>query len=137
MWLERALQLAGLGQVGLALASTTFPVMLEWPAELAKLRPMLRRIFWIYAAYIFTFNLSFGVLSLARPQWLTDGTSLAAVVSGFIATYWGARLFCQLVFDRADMPHGLKYRFAEAALVSLFLYLTSVYVLAFLGNVRG
>lgn len=137
MWLERSLQLAGLGQMGLAVASTAFPFVLGWPAELAKVRPLLRRVFWIYAAYIFTFNLSFGALSLARPEWLTDGSALAAVVSGFIAVYWGARLLCQLVFDRADMPRGRRYRLAEAALVGLFAFLTSVYALTFAGNVRG
>lgn len=137
MSLERALQLAGVGQVVLALASTTFPILLGWQGELAKLRPLLRRLFWVYAAYILTFNLSFGVLSIAGAPWLTDGSPLAAAVTGFIATYWGARLLSQLVFDRADMPHGLRYRLGEAALVSLFVFLTSVYALAFAGNVRG
>ena len=138
MSLERALQAAGVGQLVLALASTTFPLLLGWPLELRKLRPLLRRLFWIYAAYILTFNLSFGILSVCRPAWLMDGSSLAAVVSGFIATYWGARLALQFAgFDRTDMPQGLRYRVAESALVLLFVYLTGVYGTVFVRNLQG
>ena len=107
MPLALALKLAGLGQVGLALASLTFPKILNWERDLAPLRPMLRRFFWIYAAYILGINLSFGLLSSLRPEWLLDGSPLAGAVSGFIAVYWTARLALQLFgFDRRDMPQG-------------------------------
>jgi hypothetical protein len=135
---ERLVQLAGLGQLGLAAASTTFPLILGWRQELQKLRPLLRRFFWIYAAYILGCNVSFGLVSALRPQWLLDGRPLAAAVTGFIALYWGARLLLQLVgFDRDDMPAGARYRAAEAALVALFVYLSTVYALAFWTNLRG
>src|SRR5688500_4905644 len=138
MSFARALQLAGLGQVALALASTTFPLILGWPDELRKLRPLLRRLFWVYAAYIFTCNLSFGLLSMAGTRWLLDASPLAAAVTGFITVYWGARLLLQLVgFDRADMPRGARYRVAEAALTLLFAYLTGVYAIAFFENTQG
>jgi hypothetical protein len=137
MSLVHALELAGLGQVVLALASTTFPRILGWPRDLAVLRPMLRRMFWIYAGYIFGCNLAFGLLSFLGARWLVDRTPLAAAVTGFIALYWIARLGLQAAFDRADMPAGARYRVAEAALVSLFLYLAGTYALAFAGNVQG
>jgi hypothetical protein len=138
MSLERLLQVAGAGQIGLAVASTTFPLLLGWAGELAKLRPLLRHLFWVYAAYILTFNLSFGTLSLFRPGWLTQASPLAAAVSGFIAVYWGARLGIQLAgFDRADMPKGRHYRVAEAVLTLLFVYLTGVYATVFIGHFQG
>ena len=137
MPLVRALQLAGLGQVVLALASTTFPLILGWQRDLLPLRPLLRRLFWIYAGYIFAINLSFGLLSLLGPHGLIDGSPLAAAVTGFIALYWLARLSLQLAFDRSDMPRGRRYVAGEAALVLLFVYLATVYAWAFVGNLRG
>jgi hypothetical protein len=130
-----AVTLAGLGQVGLALASLTFPKILHWDRDLAPLRPLLRRFFWIYAAYIFAINLAFGLLSWLRPAWLLDASPLAAAVSGFIALYWTARLGLQLFgFDRSDMPLGARYRAAEGALVLLFTYLSGVYLAVFLAH---
>jgi hypothetical protein len=131
---ELAMRLAGAGQVTLALASTTFPLILGWKRDLEPLRPLLRRFFWIYAAYILGINLSFGFLSLLRPGWLLDGSPLAAAVTAFIAVYWSARLGLQLAFDRRDMPVGGWYRTGEAVLVSLFLYLSIVYAAAFVKN---
>src|SRR4051812_42331721 len=108
----RFVQLAGIGQLVLAAASTTFPWILGSQAELAKLRPLFRRLFLIYSAYILTFNTSFGLLSLLRPAWILDATPLAATLSGFIAVYWGARLTLQFCFDRRDMPTGGRYLLA-------------------------
>jgi hypothetical protein len=134
--LELALKLAGLGQIGLAVSSLTFPALLGWRRDLAPLRPMLRRFFWIYAAYIFGINLSLGLLSCLRPGWLLDRSPLAGAVSGFIALYWTARLLLQFFFDRRDMPAGSHYRLAEAALVLLFVYLSGVYLAVFAAHLQ-
>jgi hypothetical protein len=135
--LTHAVQLAGLGQLVLAAASTAFPRILGWHEELPKLRPLLRRFFWIYAAYILAFNVAFGLLSSLRPAWLLDASPLAAALSGFITLYWGVRLALQFAFDRRDIPEGARYRVAEAALVALFVFLSAVYGLAFWTNLRG
>jgi hypothetical protein len=108
------------------------------PSETAKLRPLLREMFWTYAGYILCTNLSFGLLSALAPAWLLDGSPLAAAVTGFIAVYWGARLVIQFTyFDRSDAPPGAHVRLAEAGLVTLFVYLTAVYGLALAANLRG
>jgi hypothetical protein len=135
MTLESAVRLAGLGQLALAAASLAIPRVLRWEAETAKLRPLLRQLFWIYAAYILGFHLAFGLLSALRPAWLLDGSGLAAAVSGFVAVYWGARLVLQFAYlDRSDMPAGPWFRAAEAALVVLFVSLTGIYAAAFVAN---
>lgn len=46
---------------------------------------------------------------------------------GFIALYWGARIVIQFGFYRKHAPPGAFYRFAEAAFVLLFFFLTGVY----------
>jgi len=136
--LDLALTLAGLGQVALAVTSTTFARLLDWDQEVAKMRPLVQRFFWIYTAYILGFNLSFGLLSSLGARWLTDRTPLAALVTGFIATYWTARLVLQFtVVRRSDMPVGTWYRLGEVALVSLFVYLSAVYTLACAANLAG
>jgi hypothetical protein len=130
--------LAGVGQVVLALASLAIPRVLRFEEETAKLRPLLRQMFWTYAGYILCTNLSFGLLSALAPTWLLDGSPLAAAVTGFIAVYWGARVVLQFAwFDRSDAPPGAHVRLAEAALVLLFVSLTCVYGLALAANLRA
>jgi hypothetical protein len=119
---------AGIGQLGLVAASLAIPRALRWPEELARLRPLTRQVFWVYAAYIWCTNLSFGLISAFAPRWLLDRTPLAGAVSAFIAVYWGARLVIQFAyFDRTDAPKGPLFAAGETALVGLFLSLTLVY----------
>jgi hypothetical protein len=99
---------------------------------------LTRQVFWTYAAYIWATNLSFGLLSALAPCWLLDRSPLAAVVSGFIAVYWAARLVIQFAwFDRGGLPSGWAVRLAEAALVGLFAFLTAVYGWALSFNLGG
>ncbi len=136
--LQKALFLAGLGQIALALASLPIPHLLRWKEDVTRLRPLTRQVFWTYAAYIWSTNLCFGLLSALAPGWLLDRSGLAGVVCGFIAAYWGARLVIQFVyFDRADAPQGVAFRAAEAALVALFVFLTLVYGAAAVCNLSG
>jgi len=135
MSLEPIVRLAGLGQLALAAASTAIPFVLRWRAETAALRPLLRQLFWIYAGYILGFHVAFGLVSALRPDWLLDGSGLAAAVSGFIATYWSVRLVLQFTYlDRSDAPCGPWFTAAEIALVSLFVFLGSTYALALVAN---
>lgn len=135
MLLRLLLILAGIGQILLTIASLAIPRALQWKAETAKLRPLVRQIFWTYAAYIWCFNLSFGLISLFAPDILLDGSRLAMLVTGFIAVYWAARVIIQFAFfDRKDAPQGIQYSVAEAALVLLFVSLTVVYSAASLHN---
>ena len=127
-WLPPLLIVAGVGQLLLIVASLAIPRVLRWSEETAKLRPLTRQVFWTWAGYIWFNHLCFGLLSTFAPHWLLDRTPLAAAVAGFITCYWGVRLLIQFVyFDRTDVPPGAWVRWAEAALVSLFVYLTLVY----------
>ena len=122
------LRLAGLGQLLLALGSLGIPAVLHWPEDLAKLRPLTRHMFSVYACYILVTNVCFGLLSFFAPRWLLDDCPLARAVSGYVALYWGARLTIQFtVLDRSAAPPGWFFKVAEAALVGLFFALTLVY----------
>jgi hypothetical protein len=136
--LPGAILLAGLGQIGLALGSLAIPKVLRWPDELARLRPLTRQVFWIYAAYIAASHLAFGLLSSIAPRALCDGTLLAAAVTLYIAAWWAVRLVLQFAcLDRRDAPPGYRFRVAEAVLVVLFATFTLVYAWAAAVNLRG
>src|SRR5262249_27111454 len=125
---------AGVGQLALILASLAIPRVLRWREDTAKLRPLTRQVFWTYAVYIWSTNLAFGLVAL-RPGWLLGRPPLAACLTGFITVYWVGRVLIQFFyFDRSDAPPGPLVRFAEAGLVSLFVYLSLVYGTALLFN---
>jgi hypothetical protein len=119
---------AGLAQLILVVASLAIPRWLHWKEDVAKLRPLTRQVFWTYAAYIWTTNLSFGLLSTFCPQLLLDSSPLATAVCVFVALYWGARVVIQFAyFDRTDAPQGPFFVMGEVVLVTLFVGLTIVY----------
>lgn len=130
--------LAGLGQLALAVASLAIPRVLGWKQDVAQLRPLTRQVFWTYGGYIWSTNVSFGLLSSLAPHALLDGSILAAAVSGFIAVYWGARVVIQFTYyDRSEAPSGTIFVVGEVALVGLFIAFTAIYGYAAYLNVRG
>ncbi len=132
------LLLAGLGQLGLAIGSLAIPRVLDWSNDVSKLRPLTRQVFWTYAGYIWATNIAFGLISALAPWALSDGTTLAAAVTGFIAVYWGARIIIQFAyFDRSDAPGGPMILAAEILLVALFLFFTVTYAMACAVNIFG
>jgi hypothetical protein len=122
-----ALVLAGLGQIALALASLLLPRILRWGEETARLSPLTRKVFWVYAAYILVTNLCLGTLSVAAPRLLLDRSPLARCVAGYAAAYWGARLAIQLVWFRGSAPKGPGYAAADWAVTALFAFWAVVY----------
>jgi hypothetical protein len=134
---ESLVRTAGLLQLTLAAGSLAIPGLLGWKDETARMRPLARQVFWAYAAYILGAHLAFGLVSALAAAELLDGSPLAAVVTGFIALWWSARLVLQFVyFDRGAFPAGAWYRLGETALVALFVFLSVVYGAAFVVNLR-
>lgn len=133
--IEGLVRVAGAAQLGLAIASLTLPAVLGFRSETARLRPLLRQMFWVYAAYILGAHVAFGLLSLVAAPALVGRTPLAAGVCGFIAAWWLARLGVQFFyFDRHGFPDGPLYKAGEAALVTLFVFLAGVYAAALVVN---
>ncbi|QKJ33152.1 hypothetical protein HQ865_13035 [Mucilaginibacter mali] len=130
--------LAGLGQIVLALVSPVIPHILNWQSELRKVQPLIKQIFWVYACYILVINLCFGLVSAFCYTDLTNASTLARLLTGFIAAYWISRLSIQFFyFDRSNFPAGIWHRIGEVVLVSLFVFLTTVYCLAFYVNLTA
>ena len=127
MTLETCLQLAGAGQLALALASLAIPRVLGWREETKRLEPLTREVFWTYAAYIWGTNVALGLVSLLAAPELAGGGTLARAIAGYALLYWGARLAIQFLSFGKHAPPGRHLRVAEAGLVLLFAYLTAVY----------
>ena len=133
--IQRFIFFAGLAQIALVLGSLAIPRILNWKMELNKVQTLIKQMFWTYAAYILSINLSFGWLSVFAYKDLTNGSLLASVICGFIAMYWISRILIQFFyFDRRSFPTGLWNRLAEMILLALFLFLSIVYGMAFYYN---
>jgi hypothetical protein len=131
------LKLAGLAQVALVAGSFAIPKVLNWKNELAKVQPLIKQMFWTYAAYILVINLSFGLLSLCDAKELVNGSVLALLITGFIALYWISRVLTQfLYFDRSNFPAGKWNKLAEVLLVMLFIFLSIIYSTALYINYK-
>lgn len=66
------------------------------------LRPLVRQLFWTYAAYVWLTNLSFGLLSALAPAWLLAGPGLRAAVAAF-----DRATLCRRAARR---PHARRHR---------------------------
>ena len=118
---------AGAMQLGIALSSLILPRILGWRQQIQRLEPLTQHVFWTYAAYILCTNLFFAGVSMLAPEILTDGTTLARTLSGFITAYWGARVLIQIFSYRQQKPAGSFYVAADWAFLLAFLFLTLVY----------
>lgn len=133
--LQTALYLAGIAQLVLVAGSLLIPGILKWKEELNNVSLLIKQMFWTYAAYILVINLSFGLISVFAFDDLTNGSSLACMICGFVATYWISRVLIQFFyFDRKAFPTGIWNKIAEIILVALFFLLSIVYCIAFYYN---
>lgn len=132
---KNALILAGLAQIAIALTSLAIPRLLGWRDETKRLQPLTRHVFWTYSAYIFATNLAFGILTVAAPASLLDGSTLAAAVTGFIALYWATRVILQFaLYDRTATAGQPLFKVAEVLYVAGFSFIAVTNAAAALHN---
>ena len=126
--LARMIQLAGVLQFGILIASALVPAVLNWRAELRKLSPITRHLVWTHGVFIVLTIIAFAALSLINATSLATGQLLARSVCAFIAIFWGARLVLQ--FALFDPKPYLTTRVLAAgyhALTVVFAFLTATF----------
>jgi hypothetical protein len=121
------LLVTGLGQIALAVGSLWLPWLLRWREQTARLEPLTRAVFWVYACYILGTNLCLGGVTTFAPELLLDRSTQARLLAGYAFLYWGARLLIQNLLFRALAPRGRGYAFADAVITLGFLLWTAVY----------
>ena len=109
-------------------ASALTPRVLDWRANLAALHPFLRRLFWVYGAFIVLVIVSFGALTLLHTEELESGAALPRSVCAIIAIFWLARLGVQFfVFDAQPFLTTPLLRLGYRGLTLLFAALVFIY----------
>lgn len=131
--METLLFAAGVGQLGVLIASALVPVRLKWSEELAPLPVLVRQLFWVYGGYVVMGIVVLGVTCLFNAGELAAGGRLARWVCGYGALFWGVRLSLQAVLDVRGHLTTWWLRAGYHGLTVMFVYLTAVYSLAAAG----
>jgi hypothetical protein len=133
--LHKLIMISGVGHIVLCAVSLLIPKFLQWKTHLRNLQPLLRQMFWTYAAYILMINFAFGIVSIFGSDELLDHSFLARAITFFITAYWLGRILIQFFyFDRSQAPKGTIYTLGEVGLVMLFFLFMIIYLAAFLHN---
>jgi hypothetical protein len=125
---------AGWGHFLVLGAGLQVPWRLGWREELLRLRPLNRKLLWVYYGYIGTFILTFGVVILRLHAEMLAGERGAVTLLGIITVFWTARIVIDaLVFEHSDWPEGPLFGIGHTLLTSLFVFvaLTGWLVLLF------
>ena len=122
------LQIAAAVQLLILIASVLTPRVLDWRKNLAVLHPFLRKLFWVYGAFIVMVIIAFAMLTFHHADAMAAREAVARSLCQFIAIFWGARLFVQFViFDARPFLTNWFYRLGYHALTITFAFLTLVY----------
>jgi len=122
------LQSAAAFQLLILIASALTPRVLDWRTNLAVLHPLLRKLFWVYGAYIVMVIIAFSSFTFWHAEAMATHEPVARSLCVFIAIFWGARLFVQFaIFDPRPFLTNWFYQFGYHALTVAFAFLVFVY----------
>jgi len=128
--LTKAIFLAGVGQLGVLIASALVPFQLKWKTELATLPRLHRQMYWVYGGYVVLAIIAFALISLFNARELASGSGLARGVCAYIAMFWGVRLALQPVFDVKEHLTKWWLKAGYHALTLLFIGFVLIYCYA-------
>jgi hypothetical protein len=125
------LELAGFMHLGLLCAGALMPGVVDLRAHMAVLPPFIRRLFWVYYAFIGLCLVSFGLVTVTFAGSLAAGGGLARAVCAFLAVFWTVRLIAAtFVFDMRPYHTSRLRRLGYNAMNVVFIYLPIVYAWA-------
>lgn len=128
--LPQAIFLAGIGQLGVLVASALVPLRLNWKSDLAALPRLHRQLFWVYGGYIVLAIVALGLVSIFNSGELAAGSLLARCVCGYIAIFWGIRLSLQAVLDVKPFLTAWWLKVGYHTLTLLFAAFTTIFATA-------
>ena len=71
---------AGIGQLGVLIASALVPFRLNWKAELKGLSRLHRQMYWVYGGYVVLAIVAFGFISLCNAQEMVKAQAARLIV---------------------------------------------------------
>ena len=125
--LETLIMAAGVGQLGVLVASAMVPFRLNWKEELRGLPKLHRQMYWVYGGYVVLAIMAFGLISLFHAGELSSGTGLARALCAYISVFWGIRVLLQAVFDVNQHLTTWWLKLGYHTLTLLFIAFTLVY----------
>jgi hypothetical protein len=126
--MKTLLQIAGALQLSILIASAQVPRVLDWRRNLAGLHPFLRKLFWVYGAFIVLIIVAFATLTFLHAGAMAAGEPVARSLCAFIALFWAARLVVQFaVFDARPFLTNWFYKRGYHALAAIFAALVFIY----------
>ena len=128
--LTRLIVVAGVGQLGVLIASALVPFQLRWREDLRPLSRLHRQMYWVYGGYVVLSIIAFALLSIVNAGELASGGGLARGFCAYVAVFWGVRLALQAVFDVNAHLTAWWLKAGYAALTMLFAALTGIYAWA-------
>ena len=128
--LTRLIFLAGIGQLGVLVASALVPFRLHWREELRGLSRLHRQMYWVYGGYVVLSIAAFAALSIFDSRELGSGGRLARGFCAYVAVFWAIRLGLQAVFDVKEHLTAWWLKLGYFALTVMFAGFTLVYAWA-------
>ncbi len=126
--MKTLLQIAAALQLLILTASALVPHVLDWRTKLAPLHPFLRKLFWVYGAFIVMTIIAFATLTFLNTTAMANREPMARSLCGFIAIFWTARMFVQLsIFDAREFLRNWFYKLGYHALTLVFAFLVFAY----------
>lgn len=127
-WLSLALWLAAAGHFCVLIASFQVPYQLKWKTDLASLRPLNRKLLWVYGGVTVYTIVAFGTMTLLLHNEMLQGDRAAIAIALFIAVYWLIRIVVDFTyFSPSDWPKGKQFVIGHILLTSLFVFLSATY----------
>jgi hypothetical protein len=131
------LQLASLMYPGLICAGALMPRAVNLKGNLATLSPFIRRLFWVYYAFIGLCLMSFGLITFFFAGTLAAGGGLARALCVFMAVFWTVRLIAAtFVFDVRPYLTNNFWKLGYHATNLVFISLPIIYAWAALKGGR-
>src|SRR6202012_5364834 len=125
------LQIAGLLHLGLICAGALMPRAVNLRENIAVLPPFIRRLFWVYYAFIGLSLVSFGTITIVFAPTLAAGGDLARAVCLFLALFWTIRLIAAtFIFDVRPYLTNRFRKVGYQATNIVFIYLPIIYAWA-------
>jgi len=127
-WLSLALWLAAAGHFCVLIASFQVPHQLKWKTDLASLRPLNRKLLWVYGGVTVYTIVAFGTMTLLLHDEMLRGDRAAIAIAIFIAVYWLIRIVVDFTyFSASDWPKGKQFVIGHILLTALFTFLSVTY----------
>ncbi len=125
--ITRWITYAGIGQLGVLIASALVPLRLNWRDQLRGLSRLHRQMYWVYGGYIVLSILAFATLSILNARELAGGSNLARGFCAYIAVFWGIRLALQGIFDVREYLTVWWVKAGYFGITLLFAAFTAIY----------